>query len=80
MRHAVLLIGQQQAVPVGGGGLPLEVVVNPDARPLALAEAQRGAGNAAIDGEAAHRLARRADGLLADVQIVFHHARTGGDA
>jgi hypothetical protein len=77
MRHAVFFVRQQQAVPVRGGFLVLEIIVDADAGEVALTEAQHRAGNAAIDGEHADGPASGALDVLGDVQVVFDDTLTG---
>lgn len=74
MRDTVLLVRQQQPMPVSRGGLVPELIVNADAREVALAESQCRSWNAAIDGESAHRLTRRADHLFRDGKVILNHA------
>ena len=78
VRYAILLVRQQQPVPVRRSRLVLEPVVNTDASEVALAKAQCRPWNAAIDGEGPHSLARQVHGLLGDGQIILHHPLTGG--
>ena len=56
-----------------GGLFVLQLVVHTDAGPVAFLEPQRRPRDAAIDGEASHRRACRADGLFGDGQVILHH-------
>jgi hypothetical protein len=77
MRHTVFFVRQQQAVPVRGGFLVLEIVVNADAGEVALTEAQHRAGNATIDGQHADGPPSGALRVLVDVQVVFDDSLAG---
>ena len=58
MRHSVLIVGEEQPVPVEGRLIVRETVVKTNARDITFVKPQGGTGKFAVDCENAHRPAR----------------------
>lgn len=71
VRHPVLVIGHQQAVPVEGS-LRIHQVMHPYHGGISLREIQGGAWNAPVDAHGRARYSREIDRSIPDIQIVLH--------